>query len=276
MSSSPRRRSPARRRAAWSGDRELDRRTGSSSGTSPPPEPSDVDELNFPVAKGAPATSSRASPLHRGGQPARCVAGQLDPARRSSARRGAPATRSTWASTHALLGARHPLPRSRPSARSSSPSRTTTLEPAAGRSGTSAATSPTRASASCVVSTVALAGNLVVPAACSSRSACRRCPHRRRDRARHAVELPRQQALELPTARSVARRCGRRAWRPLLAARRAPRRAPTTPVYDSSGNLIEALRPRQPTARSSPRSGDPRRSRFPKVADWLGRYPAKS
>jgi hypothetical protein len=91
------------------------------------------------------------------------------------------------------------------------------------------------------------------------------------------VELRRQQALELPTARI---------WLALLLAAAvfllaapAAFAAPTTPVYDSNGNPVEV--PFVPQDKPGLGTLTEEQAiaaalRYPKVADWVRRYPAKS
>jgi hypothetical protein len=91
------------------------------------------------------------------------------------------------------------------------------------------------------------------------------------------VELHREQALELPTARfglvaafaAAALLCAPAAWA-----------APTTPVYDSEGNPIEipfVPREEEPSGPAlTDRQAIQAALRNPKVADWVDRYPAKS
>jgi len=89
------------------------------------------------------------------------------------------------------------------------------------------------------------------------------------------VELHREQALELPTARATVAA----AAAALLLAAPAALAAPTTPVYDSNGNPIAV--PFVPQDKPLPASMTEEQAirvvmRFPKVADWVSRYPAKS
>ena len=91
------------------------------------------------------------------------------------------------------------------------------------------------------------------------------------------MELPREQALELPTARcrvaaglaAVTLLCAPAAWA-----------APTSPVYDAEGNPIEIPFVPRNEEPSGPSLTDGQAIqaalRYPKVADWLDRYPAKS
>jgi hypothetical protein len=91
------------------------------------------------------------------------------------------------------------------------------------------------------------------------------------------VELPREQALELPTARfglvaalaAATLLCAPAAWA-----------APTTPVYDPEGNPIEipfVPREEDPSGPGlTDRQAIQAALRDPKVADWVDRYPTKS
>jgi hypothetical protein len=90
------------------------------------------------------------------------------------------------------------------------------------------------------------------------------------------VELRCQQALELPTARSTL--AAAVAAIALLAASSALA-APTNPVYDAKGNPIEV--PFVPQDEPAPPTLTEKQAiaavmRFPKVADWVKRYPAKT
>ena len=89
------------------------------------------------------------------------------------------------------------------------------------------------------VSTIALGANLAFLSALVARRRSQAACTGRRDRARHAVELRRQQALELPTAarRLIGLGAGSRALALALAGPAAAE-APTAPVYDSKGNLV--------------------------------------
>jgi hypothetical protein len=89
------------------------------------------------------------------------------------------------------------------------------------------------------------------------------------------VELHREQALELPTAR-----CGLAAAliAAVLLCAPAAWAAATTPVYDSEGNPIEVPfvpgdEPTGPVLKDS--EAIRLASRYPKIADWVDRYPAK-
>jgi hypothetical protein len=90
------------------------------------------------------------------------------------------------------------------------------------------------------------------------------------------VELRRQQALELPTARSTL--AAAVAAIAFLAAPSALA-APTNPVYDAKGNPIEV--PFVPQEEPAPATLTEKQviaaaMRFPKVADWVKRYPART
>ena len=90
------------------------------------------------------------------------------------------------------------------------------------------------------------------------------------------MELRRQQALELPTARAAALLAAAAAGLLIAPAAFA---APTTPVYDSNGNPIEV--PFVPQDNPGPATLSEQEAiaavmRTPKVADWVGRYPTKS
>jgi hypothetical protein len=91
------------------------------------------------------------------------------------------------------------------------------------------------------------------------------------------VEFRRQQALELPTA---ARRLA--LGLVLLLAAAAPSTAvaapPTTPVYDSEGNVVETpfVPDEGPANTLTERQAIAVALRFPKVADWVARYPART
>ncbi len=90
------------------------------------------------------------------------------------------------------------------------------------------------------------------------------------------MELRRQQALELPTARIWVALLGAAAF---LLAPPAAFAAPTTPVYDSNGNPVEV--PFVPQDKPGLGTLTEEQAiaaalRYPKVADWVGRYPAKS
>ena len=84
-------------------------------------------------------------------------------------------------------------------------------------------------------------------------------------------------ALELPTARlGIALAVATAA---VLVAASGASAAATTPVYDSNGNPIEV--PFVPQDSSGPGTLTEQQAiaavlRFPKVADWVGRYPARS
>jgi hypothetical protein len=90
------------------------------------------------------------------------------------------------------------------------------------------------------------------------------------------VELRRQQALELPTARSTL--AAALAAVTFLAAPSALA-APTNPVYDAKGNPIQV--PFVPQDEPAPPTLTEKQAiaaamQFPKVADWVKRYPAKT
>jgi hypothetical protein len=89
------------------------------------------------------------------------------------------------------------------------------------------------------------------------------------------VELRRQQALELPT---TPRLLAAVAAAFLIAAPDALA-APKGPVYDSEGNLIQVpFVPREKPAQASLTEKEAIQAvlRFPKVADWVQRYPPKT
>jgi hypothetical protein len=91
------------------------------------------------------------------------------------------------------------------------------------------------------------------------------------------VELRRQQALELPTAR-VGLAFAAIAAAFLFAAPAAPA-DPTVPVYDSNGNPIEVPfvpQDKPGLATLTEKQAIAAVLRYPKVADWVSRYPAKS
>jgi hypothetical protein len=89
------------------------------------------------------------------------------------------------------------------------------------------------------------------------------------------VELRRQQALELPTA---SLRLVVALFAAALAAAAPAPAAPTAPVYDAEGNLTGtpfAPAEQQAEARLTEEQALGEALRFPKIADWVGRYPPK-
>jgi hypothetical protein len=89
------------------------------------------------------------------------------------------------------------------------------------------------------------------------------------------VEFRREQALELQTTRVLVAVVSAAA----LLAVPVALAAPTTPVYDSKGNPIEV--PFVPQDKPAPTSLTEQQAiqavlRFPKVADWVKRYPART
>src|SRR6185312_6829372 len=94
-------------------------------------------------------------------------------------------------------------------------------------------------------------------------------------RPRHALELRREQALELPTA---ARRLALLLALAALVAPSAASADPKAPVYDSHGDLIGT--PFVPQDEPAPAELTDKEAiaavlAYPKVADWVDRYPAE-
>jgi hypothetical protein len=90
------------------------------------------------------------------------------------------------------------------------------------------------------------------------------------------VELRREQALELPTPRV---RIAAAVAAAVLLGAPAALAIPTTPIYDSKGNPIEVpfVPHDEPSAPTVTREQAIQAAmRFPKVADWVERYPAKT
>jgi hypothetical protein len=99
------------------------------------------------------------------------------------------------------------------------------------------------------------------------------------------VELRRKQALELPALRRSAVGAAVAAGLALLVAAPAAASttgtgAPTAPVYDSSGNLIQTPFVPAPRTAQKPNLTEAQVEELaladPKVADWIARYPQKT
>jgi len=89
------------------------------------------------------------------------------------------------------------------------------------------------------------------------------------------VELRCEQALELPTARAAVAAVAAA----VLLAAPAALAAPTNPVYDSKGNLTQVpFVPQDHPVAATLTEAQAIQAvmRFPKVADWVKRYPAKT
>ena len=89
------------------------------------------------------------------------------------------------------------------------------------------------------------------------------------------MELRCEQALELPTARAAVAAVAAA----VLLAAPAALAAPTNPVYDSKGNLTQVpFVPQDHPAAATLTEAQAIQAvmRFPKVADWVKRYPAKT